>query len=335
MSFTINDIAKAANVTKAAVSYVINNKPGVSDETRERILKIIEENGFRPNVIARGLAGKTTGIIGLVLPEISDLYFSRIVQGIEDIANKYDYTLNLSSTHGNPQKEKMLFDFYTSGHVEGLVLVCISLSAEYISFLKQKKVPFVCIDCFVADKSVYNVYVDNEEAGYNAGDYLIKLGHKKLAFIHGLYNSFESKSRFKGFCRALHEHNILLPKKWVGQGDFTKTGGYLVTLELLKLADRPTAIFAANDQMAMGAIAAVTESGFKVPEDISIIGFDDIEAASVVQTPLTTIRQPIEEMGKNATEILFRLMNGENVPENVVLHQTHLVERSSCARISG
>ncbi|HBF38442.1 MAG TPA: hypothetical protein DDW50_14130 [Firmicutes bacterium] len=335
MSVTINDIAKAANVTKATVSYVINNKPGVSDETRERILKIIEENGFRPNVIARGLAGKTTGIVGLVLPEISDMYFARIIKGVENTANKYDYTLNLSSTHGNPQKEKMLFDLYTSGQVEGIVFVCISLTAEHINYLKQKKVPFVCIDCFVADKSVYNVYVDNEEAGYNAGSYLIKLGHRKMAFIHGLYNSFESKSRFKGFCRALNENNILLPKKGVGQGDFTKTGGYLVTLEFLKLQDRPTAIFAANDQMAMGAIAAITESGFKVPEDISIIGFDDIEAASVVQTPLTTIRQPIEEMGKNATEILFRLINGKDVPETVILHKTELVKRSSCASIGG
>lgn len=157
----------------------------------------------------------------------------------------------------------------------------------------------------------------------------------KLAFIHGLYNSFESKSRFKGFCRALKENNILLPKKWVGQGDFTKNGGYRVTLEFLKLQDRPTAIFAANDQMALGAITAITESGLNVPTDISIIGFDDIEAASVVHTPLTTIRQPIFEMGKNAAEILFSLIKGKNLSETAVLYQTELVERSSCASVSG
>lgn len=334
MSVTISDIAKAANVTKATVSYVLNNKPGVSEETRERILKLMKEMNYHPNAVARGLAGQSTGMLGLVIPDISDLFYAQIVRGVENTANLYNFTLNLCTTHAIPKKEREMVDLFTSGRVDGVILMTYFIDLDYINNLKKRRIPFVLIDSALNDESIYNISVDNFEAGYKATEYLIKLGHKRIAFIHGPQTASDSLFRFRGYCQALSDHGILYEEDLVCQGDFKREGGYQAFFTLNRLRSKPTAIFAANDQMAIGVLSAAREANLKVPQELSVIGCDDIEASSLVEPSLTTIKQPIEEIGKNAAEIIFKLIHKEEPLQRRILLKTSLIERSSCRALA-
>jgi LacI family transcriptional regulator len=330
LSVTISDIAKAANVTKATVSYVLNNKPGVSEETREKILQLMKEMNYHPNVVARGLAGKSTEMLGLIIPDISDHFYAQIVRGVENTANLYNFTLNLCTTHAIPKKEREMVDLFTNGRVDGVILMTYFLDLSYINNLKKRRIPFALIDSTLNDESIYNVSVDNFEAGYKATKYLIKLGHKRIAFIHGPQTAGDSLFRFRGYCQALSDYGILYDESLTSQGDFKREGGYQAFLTLHRLQPNPTAVFAANDQMAIGVLAAARATGLKVPQDLSVIGCDDIEASSLVEPPLTTIKQPIEEMGKNAAEIIIKLIHKEKPAHRRILLKTSLIERSSC-----
>lgn len=327
---TISDIAKAANVTKATVSYVINNKPGVSEETRQKILKIMKEMNYHPSTVARGLAGKSTEMLGLIIPDISDHFYVQVVRGVEETANLYNFTLNLCTTHALPEKEREMVDLFTTGRVDGIILMTYFLDLDYIVNLKKRKIPFVLIDSTFEDKSIYTVNVDNFEAGYKATEHLIRLGHKRIAFVGGPQSSNDSLLRFRGYRQALQDHGLSYSEDLVCQGDFKREGGYQAFLTLQRLQNKPTAVFAANDQMAIGILSAARSVGLQVPQDLSIIGCDDIEASSVVEPPLSTIKQPIEEMGKRATEIIFQLIYKEKPAQRRVVLKTSLVERSSC-----
>lgn len=354
MALTIKDIAKAANVSKAAVSYVINGKPGVSEETRQKILEIIRQANFRPNATARGLAGQRTEMLGLIIPDITDMFYANIVRGVENKANEFGYTLNLCTTHAEPSRERDVLDIFLSGRVDGVILMTYSLGRDYLEKLKKSAVPFVLIDSPVCDESVCSIAVDNEDAGYRATQYLLELGHKRIAFIHGSRDSTDSEQRFNGYCRALREYGLTYREELVKSGAYQRAGGYLAAKELLSGDDgakgsgevggmttgigprsRPTAVFAANDQMALGVLAAAQELGLQVPQDLSIIGVDDIEAVSLVSPPLTTVRQPMYEVGATATEILLRLIKGEEIDRKRILMQTTLVFRESCAAPRG
>lgn len=342
MALTIKDIAKAANVSKAAVSYVINGKPGVSEETRRRIVEIMRQANFRPNATARGLAGQRTEMLGLVIPDITDMFYANIVRGVENKANDFGYTLNLCTTHAVPSRERDVLDIFTSGRVDGVILMAYSLSRDYLEKLKRRGVPFVLIDSPVQDDSVFSIAIDNEDAGYQATEYLIELGHKEIAFIHGSRDSTDSEQRFAGYCRALQEHGLACRENLVKSGQYERAGGYQAAKDLLRTeasgasgTSAPTAVFAANDQMALGVLAAAQELGLRVPEDLSIIGVDDIEAVSLVNPPLTTVRQPMYEVGVEATEALVKLIKGEEVGEWRVLMRTTLVVRESSAAVRG
>lgn len=331
MAITIKDIAKAANVSKAAVSYVINDKPGVSEETRQKILRIMKEMNFRPNATARGLAGQKTEMLGLVIPDITDMFYANIVRGVENKANEFGYTLNLCTTHAEPSRERDVVDMFTSGRVDGLILMTYYLNREYLEKLKGQGMPFVVIDGSPQDESIYSVFVNNEEAGYRAAEYLIRLGHREIAFIYGVIGSGDSEQRFLGYRRALRENGLACRGELMKRGEYQRAGGYKAARELMAMPHRPTAVFAANDQMALGVLNAAVDLGLKVPRDLSIIGVDDIEAVSLVVPPLTTVRQPTYEMGGTATEILVRLINGERPSQRKISLQTSLVVRDSCA----
>lgn len=334
MPATIKDVAQAANVSKAAVSYVINDKPGVSEETRRRILRIMEEMKFRPNAQARGLAGRRTDILGLVIPDITDVFYVNIVRGVEAKANELGYTLNLCTTHGDAAKEKDVVDLLASGRVDGLIMMTYHLDPAYLHDLREREACFVIIaDDPPEDKCVHSITVDNVEAGYVATEHLISLGHKHIAFIHGSEGSLASKRRFEGYEKALREHGLTPSQDLVARGGFQRSGGHKAAVHLLGLGPRPTALFAANDQMALGALAAAAELGLSVPGDVSIVGVDDIEAAALVTPALTTLRQPTYEMGSRAVEMLVSLLNGADSPETRVSFKATLVIRDSCARI--
>jgi LacI family transcriptional regulator len=330
---TINDIAKLAGVSKGAVSYVLNNKPGVSEEVREKILRIIEEYGYKPNKLSQALAGKRTNFIALVIPDISDVFYAKIIKGVEKTLSKHGYFLNLYSTHANPEKEHQVFDFLNMGIVDGVIVMAYHINESFIKKIIDTKIPFVFIDYPYDNDRVYSIIVDNEEGGFKATEYLISLGHRKIAFIHGSKEAWDSELRFRGYLKALEKYDIPFNEKLVSRGDFTKEGGYKAVKDLLNSHERFTAIFSANDHMAFGAIKALKEEGLRVPEDVSVIGFDNIEASALSNPPLTTIMQPTYQLGEVSVKILIKLLSGETLDQKKYLLKTQLIERKSCSKI--
>lgn len=199
---------------------------------------------------------------------------------------------------------------------------------------KNEGIPFVFIDYPTKDEEIYSVVVDNESGAFEATEYLISLGHQKIAFLEGHEAAWDSRARFMGFLKALTANSIEFNPLLVEKGNFTREGGYKATKKLLEKGEEFTAIFASNDQMAIGAVRAIKEKGLKIPDNISIIGFDNIEASSIIDPPLTTVMQPIYEIGKKATEILIRLINEEKIEQKKFMLKTKLIKRNSCKALN-
>lgn len=331
---TIKDIANAAKVSKATVSYVINDKPGVSADTRRRVLALMEEMNFRPNAVARGLAGQGTEALGLVIPDITDMFYASIIRGVENAANELNYTLNLCTTHGLAERERKAVEMFTSRRVDGAILMTYSLDAHFLHDLAAQGVTFVTIDNPAPDTPFYSVVVDNEKTGYMATKYLLDLGHRRIAFIHGIQGSHDSESRFLGYRRALSEYGVAFTKDLTVYGGFDRDQGYKAAGKLLASTAPPTAIFAANDQMALGVLNAAQERGVDVPRRLSVIGVDDIDAAALVNPPLTTIKQPTYEMGYTAAKILLELVGGHKPAHKRISLRTELIRRGSCGPVA-
>lgn len=330
MGLTIRDVARAAGVSKAAVSYVLNGRPGVSEDTRRRVLAIVNELGYRPNSVARSLAGKRTQTLGLVIPHISDMFYATIVRGVESEAAAHGYTLMLQTTQADPRRERQVVDAITSGRVDGAILMTYHLKPSLFEALAGRGQVFVLLDDPGASPGLYSVNVDNVQAGRLATEYLLRLGHRRIAFIHGSPRSRDTWLRFEGYRRALEAYGTPVVDDYVRTGEFRREGGAEATHSLMALSRPPTAILAANDHMAIGALEALGQLGLEVPGDVSVIGVDDIEAASVVRPPLTTVRQPTFEMGRLAVDLLLRLIAGESPEPRHVVLPVELVVRSSC-----
>lgn len=338
MAPTIRDIAEAASVSTAAVSYVINDKPGVSDETRRRVLTIMREMSYRPNPQARGLAARRTGMIGLMIPDITDPFYVNIVRGVEAKANELGYTLNLCTTHGDASRERDAAELFASGGVDGVIMMTYKLPPSELKDLSEGRAPVVVIDNPEAAGWVPSVIVDNVALGRTATTYLIELGHTRIGFIHGVEGSLTSVRRYEGYTQALKSHGIEAGPELVAHGGFSHAGGLEAARKLLSLTDHPTAVFAANDQMAFGAMSAAAELGLAVPLDVSVIGVDDIEAAALVVPGLTTLKQPTCEIGACAVQILADLISspressetGASEAQQRVF-EAELVVRGSCA----
>jgi LacI family transcriptional regulator len=335
VTVTINDVARLANVSKASVSYVINNKPGVSEATRKKILDVMAELNYRPNPIARGLAGQSMGMIGMAIPDISDMFYARIIRGVEKEVNTHDFILNLCTTHGHHTREKDIVDLLSSGRVDGLLLMTYFLEETQLQELSAKGLPFVLINCPPSqyENPYSSILIDHYRGAVIGTEYLIKCGHKDIAFIHGSSISKDNEQRFEGFKDTLKQYGLELNPDYVGYGDYKKEGGYEAALKLLELPKRPTAVFAANDQMALGVLDACRDKGVGVPEDLSVLGFDDIEASQYVKPSLTTLRQPTEAMGAAAVQLLFAMLDGKQKSPKTMALQPKLKIRQSVCKI--
>jgi LacI family transcriptional regulator len=338
MSPTIRDIAEAAGVSTAAVSYVLNDKPGVGEETRRRVLKIMREMNYRPNPQARGLAARRTGMIGLMIPDITDPFYVNIVRGVEAKANELGYTLNLCTTHGDAERERDVAELFASGGVDGVIMMTYKLTPSELKELSEGRAPVVAIDNPEAAGWVPSVLVDNIALGRTATSYLTELGHTRIGFIHGVEGSIASMRRYEGYVQALKSQGAEFSPELVEYGGFTHAGGVEAARVLLSRPQRPTAIFAANDQMALGAMSAAMELGLSVPSDLSIIGVDDIEAAALVVPGLTTLKQPTCEIGACAVGILADLIRSPEGDDEAGasdvgqrVFEARLIVRGSCA----
>lgn len=328
---TIVDVAKEAGVSYSTVSRVVNNKSYVKPETRARVVKAMTRLGYQANLQARSLAGGSSNVIGLLVTELTTQYMGEIVSGIEEVLTSNQYELMLYTTHRKKAKESAFVNMMARGLADGLLIVLPREPEAYLLSLRQRNFPYVLIDQFGIDDSDLSVTATNRDGGYEATKHLISLGHRRIGMITGWMDMISSVHRLEGYRSALADHRLAYDEQLVYVGDFTHTSGYRGANALLDLEDPPTAIFASNDMGALGVMDAVRDRGMRVATDISIVGFDDVPIASAVTPPLTTVRQPLSEMGLCATQMLVDLIQDPEKPQSSVVLPTTLIIRGSTA----
>jgi LacI family transcriptional regulator len=326
---TIFDVAREANVSYSTVSRVINNK-GVSAEKRERVLRAMAELGYVANLQARSLAGGKSHIIGLLVHSLTVEYFGEIARGVDEELASIQYDLMLYTTHRRKGRESAYVTRLTRNLVDGLLLVLPRNAEAYLETLRQRRFPYVLVDHQGLGFDVPSVGATNWQGGYDGTRYLIELGHRRIGFITGDMTIGCARDRLAGYEQALKDANIPLDPALIREGDFMQPQGFRCANELLALEQPPTAIFASNDVSAFGVMEAVRNHGLRIPDDISILGFDDIPQAAQVYPSLTTVRQPLAEMGRAAAQLLFRYINEPDAAIQRIELPTKLIIRQSC-----
>lgn len=328
MRLTIYTVAEKAGVSIATVSRVLNNSPKVKEETKAKVLRVIEELGYQPSASARGLALNRTEIIALIFPDISGPFYSEVIRGVESEASQHNYNLLIYGTYGKARSARFLRLLPT--RVDGLILMTRSVEDEYIFYLHRRQIPFVLLDREIDEIEADCVLTNNVEGAYRAVEHLLQHGYQQVAFISGPADSPDSNARLEGYRQALQNHGLPLLSPLVERGDFLQPGGYQAMSRLLDRADLPLAVFVANDEMAIGTIEAVRGRGLSVPDDVAIVGFDDIQMTPYVQPPLTTVRQPIRDFGVLAVQMLLRRINDPETKAETIVLPTQLIIRRSC-----
>lgn len=334
MGGTIRDVAKGAGVCISTVSNALNNRWYVSATTKARILKVAKKLDYHPSGIARSLVRRKTENIGFILyrnPErlFSNPFYSRIVDGVEEQVLTQGYNL-LISAFDIGSKDQALPKLIREKNVDGLILAG-AISKDFILVLRKEGFPIVLVDNYLKNEKINCVVIDNTHGAVDAVEYLFKLGHKKIGFLCGPPLHISNQERFKGYKLRLDELGIKFDRSIVAQGDNTIEGGYNAMQKLLEKISGITAVFACNDDMAIGAMRAIREKGLEIPDDISLMGFDDIEMAAHTQPPLTTIRVPKEEMGRVAATMLISELEGVSQKAGLrIVMPAELVIRQSC-----
>jgi len=326
---TIVDVAAEAGVSFGTVSRVINNDVHVKQETRDRVRATMKRLNFVANRQARSLAGGKTNTIGLLVPDLGTGYIGEIIRGIDAELGIAGFDLMLYTTHRTATKEAEYVSSLVQGMVDGLILVLPRNPSDYIGVMTQAKFPFVLIDHQGTGEDCPAIGATNWQGAFNATNYLIQLGHRRIGFITGWLDLGAAVDRLEGYKAALRTNRIPLQPDLIYEGTFAHLDGYTGAKKLLSIKKPPTAIFASNDVMAISAMDAVRECGMRIPEDISILGFDDIPQASMVRPSLTTIRQPLEQMGRTAAQILFDILKNPDHKHNRIELPTELVIRDS------
>jgi LacI family transcriptional regulator len=327
---TIFDVAREAGVSYGTVSRVINDNPHVKAETRERILAVMQELGYVANKQARGLAGGRMGMIGLLVPDLGTAYIGEIIRGIDAEVSLTDLDLILYTTHRLSTKEANYIANLARGMVDGLLLVLPKAPEENIKNLAEHNIPFVLIDHQGTGHNCPAVGSTNWQGAYNGTEYLIQLGHKRIGFITGTMDLGCSIDRLEGYKSALRTNHLPVCPELIYEGTFYQQDGYEGANTFIDLPHPPTAIFASNDVMAFGVMDAVRGRGLSIPDDISIIGFDDIPPSALTHPALTTIAQPLEKMGRVATQLLVDMLNSPDKKSKRLELPTQLVVRESC-----
>ncbi len=308
MAVTIKDVAKQAGVSVTTVSRVLNNKPDVSPKTRDKILEIIDELGYNPNGVARGLVMQRTFTLGLIIPDISNPFFPEVARAIEDKAQKLGYSVIFYNTDNHPENEKKAIDLLCSKQVDGLIVSLSLGNGELLQKLQKKNFPVVQIDRSVPGSDYPAVMIDNKKSSFEIVEYLINAGHQRIAHITGDLHTATARDRLAGYQQALEKADLKVNDKLIINGDYSKDSGWQAMNYLLQLPKKPTAVFAANDLMAIGAYSAAFSADYQIPEDISVVGHDDIDVASVIRPELTTIKQPKYVLGEMAVDLLVQMI---------------------------
>jgi LacI family transcriptional regulator len=330
---TILDVAKESGVSYSTVSRALTGVSFVKETTRQKVMAAAAKLGYVANIQASSLAGGKTRIIGLLVPGLDNGYIGEIVRGIDEEIAKINYDLMLYTTRRRAGREALYVNAISSGLSDGMILIVPLLDPKYLEALRAHEFPYVLIDQADSSHLSDTIEATNWQGAYDATKYLIDLGHRRIGFITGLRQIQSAVDRLAGYKAALTESGIHFDETLVAEGDFFNPSGYTAGQKLLQLDPRPTAIFASNDLMAFGVMQAIGEQGLHIPYDISLIGFDDIPQASMIHPQLTTVRQPLHQMGRIAVRLLLEqiehLGNPERDVRRVIL-ATHLIERETC-----
>lgn len=327
---TLKDVANRAGVSTATVSHVINHTRYVSDELTAKVRQAMEELNYYPNAIARSLRRKQTHNIGMIVPDISYPFLGEVAKGVEDAGFKRGYNVILCDSDGKLEREADYIELLQEKKVDGIIFVAAGESTNQVQALLDQGMPVVVCARQLRGLEVDEVIADNEGAGHQATEHLIGLGHHRVGCIAGPKDLGVSSKRVDGYRHALAHHHVSLHKERIAYASFQPRGGYEAMVELLALSKPPTAVFACSDLMAIGAICAASRKGLKVPQDVAIIGCDDIALAAFTSPSLSTVAQPKYEMGVVAVEMLVDRIRDQTRPPARQLLPTELVLRDSC-----
>lgn len=328
---TMKDVARLAGVSVQTVSVVVNDKAIASPETRDRILAAIDELGYRPLALARSLRTGSSRTIALVVSDITNPFFAKMAETVEDHAHRSGYNLVLCNTHGDPERERGYMQIATQHWVDGLLFVSTTNTMPGLEPLRAAGIPVVAVDRVPDDYDGPWVILDNVATGRIVADHLMGLGHRRLAHISGPLDLRLSRERLEGFDGAVRHAGLGSVAHAEGDERWSCESGYRAMRSLLASDPRPTAVFASNDRLAIGAMRAVVEVGLSIPRDISIVGVDDIELAAYQSPPLTTVRQSLTDVATLGTRILLGLLKGEAPESAHVVFEPELVVRGSTA----
>lgn len=335
MAAKIKDVARQAGVSVTTVSRVLNGEKYVKDDLKNKVKQAIEELGYSPSHIARSLVRKKTNLIGVIVPDLTSSFYSTILSSIEETASRNGYNLLVCNIIEDIDKEYKYLNVFNEMRVDGIIIMHEKLNDEIRQFINKVNIPLIFSSVKPVEQNFMSVIIDDYAAAYDAAKYLIELGHERIAFIGGDMRDVTSgQSRYAGFRAALEDNQIAVEVNYFRFGDYKTNSGYELTKELLACNPLPTAIFAVSDDMAVGAMNCIHDHQLKVPEHISVIGFDGSQITDLVRPRLTSMEQPIQEMGKATVHSLIQLISDKKAihQEDLILRH-NLVIRDSCKRL--
>ena len=334
-NITIKDIAKFCNVSPSLVSRTLNHKGGISKAKKEKIFSAAARLDYTPNPFAKGLVAQKSNILGLVIPQRSEFafsnpYFPQVIRGIGNIATENRFHILMSFLNGQENREPL----YKSSLVSGVIILGNLLEDPDIYELERRSIPAVLIPGLLRESRLPSVDIDNVDAGYQATEHLLQLGHRRIVFLNGIKNSKYSVQRLLGYQKAFQKHRLFCDANWITATKFSEMGGYKTMSEILAREDYPTAVICAADVVAIGVLSAIKERNLRVPDQISVVSFGDIPLAGMLETPLTSIRIPFVEIGQMACRLLIKLIKEESLPEKDIVYPVELVIRQSTKAVA-
>ena len=330
MKVTINEVAKLADVSKSTVSRVINATKPVGKEKRERVIRAINELEFKPNSLARGLVHKRTGLVGVIIPDITNPFFAELVRGIEQAIRNEKYNMVLCNTSHRFQKEMEYLEMMRDKHVDGIIFMTSKVTEDHRKFFRKSQLPVTFINRRADDLHASSVDIDNYQAAFDMTHFFLQRGHRRVAIIRApLTDRTSGFDRFRGYQDAMRQFGIEPDSTLIMRSPFKISNAYHAVNQFLDKNPPVTAIFATSDLMAIGAIKCLQERGIKVPDEVEVAGFDDILMASFYHPSITTVHQPIEKMGNQATYTLIRLIKGEQTAIGNQILPYEIIHRQS------
>jgi len=329
---TLEDVAREADVSVSTVSRALNDSEKVHPDTKAHVKAVAEELGYRPSRVARRLRltdGKAS-LLGLVIPDIQNPFFADVTRGVEDVAQTNDYGLLLSNSDEDAEKQRLALDILRTEDVDGVIVPPVSTDDPAVMQLIEDGIAVVCVDRRLRDARVDTILSDNRQGAYEAVSHLIDLGHERIGFIGGIPHISTLTERREGYEQALRDHGLPVDPTLILEGDVRRERGKVFAEQLLSLERPPTALFTGNNLTTLGALAALNENGVSVPDEMAVVGYDDVPWPMALNPPPTVVDQPGYEMGRRAADILLERLRAPNRSSTTVTLQPKLIVRRSC-----